>query len=164
MSRRNLADEWRLEEQDVPADQWKLEPAEQNAIAQWQLRDEAGGVDPNEWQPVSYTRERREPRVNWVLPSLVGIALVAVIAYVAWIALERAGLFGPVAPAPTPTSAAAVATEPGEAPGPAHTDAGAAAHTDARTDGDATAVGESGEHCGDRPWRCQRTQRAEPTG
>jgi uncharacterized protein YgiM (DUF1202 family) len=122
MSRRNLADEWRLEEQDVPADQWKLEPAEQNAIAQWQLRDEAGGVDPNEWQPVSYTRERREPRVNWVLPSLVGIALVAVIAYVAWIALERAGLFGPVAPAPTPTSAAAVATEPGEVTEPTPTD------------------------------------------
>lgn len=113
MSRRNLADEWRLEDQEAPTDQWKLEPAEQNAIAQWELRDEAGGgVDPGDWQPVAYSRERREPRGNWVLPSLVGVALVAVIAYVAWIALERAGLFGPVAPVATPTSVAAVVPEP----------------------------------------------------
>lgn len=108
MSRRNIAEEWKLEGEGEPDDQWTLQPAEQNAVTQWQLQDEDASGGRSDWQPVDYMRTPREPRGNWVLPALVGVALVAVVAYVAWIALERAGLFGPTNPAPTPTPVAAV--------------------------------------------------------
>jgi SH3-like domain-containing protein len=108
MSRRNITEEWKLEGEGEPDDQWALRPAEQNAVSQWQLQDEGAPGGQNDWQPVDYTRTPREPRGNWVLPALVGVALVAVIAYVAWIALERAGLFGPASPPPEPTPVAAV--------------------------------------------------------
>lgn len=104
MSRRNIADEWKLQEDAEPNDQWKLEPAEQTAISQWELREgQDQGTQVNDWQPVNYTRNRQEPRGNWLLPTLVGVALVAVIAYVAWIALERAGIVDTAIPAPVDT-------------------------------------------------------------
>jgi SH3-like domain-containing protein len=112
MSRRNIAEEWKLENGGEQEDQWKLQPAEQNAISQWQLQEERGAAPvQSDWQPVNYTRDRREPRGNWILPSLVGVALVAVIAYVAWIAISRAGLLGPTTPVAEPTPAA-VAEDP----------------------------------------------------
>lgn len=121
MSRRNIAEEWKLEGEGEPDDQWTLQPAEQNAVTQWELQDEGAPGERGDWQPVDYMREPREPRGNWVLPALVGVALVAVIAYVAWIALDRAGLFGPTSPAPEPTPAAAVeppVEDPVEEPAP----------------------------------------------
>jgi hypothetical protein len=117
MSRRNIAEEWKLEGEGEPDDQWTLRPAEQNAVTQWQLQEEGAPGERNDWQPVDYMRTPREPRGNWVLPALVGVALVAVIAYVAWIALERAGLFGPASPAPEPTPVAVV-EPPVEEPAP----------------------------------------------
>jgi uncharacterized protein YgiM (DUF1202 family) len=116
MSRRNIADEWKLQEDAEPNDQWKLEPAEQTAISQWELQEgQEQNTQLNDWQPVNYTRNRSEPRGNWLLPTLVGVALVAVIAYVAWIALERAGLVDSASPAPANTPEAQVTQPAGEA-------------------------------------------------
>jgi uncharacterized protein YgiM (DUF1202 family) len=119
MSRRNLSDEWRLEEGEAQPDQWKLEPAEQNAITQWQLEGSEPPVP--DWQPVDYAREQPgSGGGNWVLPALVGIALVGVVSYVAWIGLNRMGLFDSATTEPQPTAAVAVAptteTTPGEQP------------------------------------------------
>ena len=40
MSRRNIAEEWKLEDGDETNEQWNLQPAEQSAISQWQLQEE----------------------------------------------------------------------------------------------------------------------------
>lgn len=87
MSDRNTADNWRLEESGDTTSRWKLEETEQNQISQWELQEEY----PEEagWQPVDYMREPQRQSGNWVLPSLVGLALIAVVAYGAWIGLTR---------------------------------------------------------------------------
>jgi uncharacterized protein YgiM (DUF1202 family) len=110
MSRRNIAEEWKLEEGDTPDEQWKLQPAEQNALSQWQLQEEQGPPNPlNDWQPVEYARERRTARGNWILPALVGVALVAVLAYGAWVVLGRLGVLDPVTSPAAPNEQAPVA-------------------------------------------------------
>lgn len=91
MSEQNTADNWRLEDTGETLDQWKLQEAEQTQMAQWQLQ--RGQAAEAGWQPVDY--ERQAPRRgSWVLPSLVGVALVAVFAYGVWIGLGALGLGG----------------------------------------------------------------------
>jgi len=88
MSDRNTADNWRLEESDDRSSRWKLEETEQNQISQWELQDEF--AEEAGWQPVDYTREPEQRQSgSWILPSLVGLALIAVVAYGAWIGLSR---------------------------------------------------------------------------
>ncbi|MCE7983829.1 MAG: SH3 domain-containing protein [Caldilinea sp. CFX5] len=117
MSEQNTADNWRLEDTGETLDQWKLQEAEQTQMAQWQLQRsraaEAG------WQPVDY--ERQAPRRgSWVLPSLVGVALVAVFAYGVWIGLGALGMTNlansfpdSLTGAATPTAAAVAVADPG---------------------------------------------------
>lgn len=89
MSEQNTADNWRLEDTGETLDQWKLQEAEQTQMAQWQLQ--RGRAAEAGWQPVDY--ERQAPRRgSWVLPSLVGVALVAVFAYGVWIGLGALGI------------------------------------------------------------------------
>lgn len=114
MSEQNTADNWRLEDTGDTLDQWKLQEAEQNQAEQWQLQrtrpDEVG------WQPVDYERQGTR-RGSWVLPLLVGIALVAVFAYGVWIGLGTLGitdissLIAPVQTAPTPEPVAVAAQD-----------------------------------------------------
>ena len=114
MSEQNTADNWRLEDTGDTLDQWKLQEAEQNQAEQWQLQrtrpDEVG------WQPVDYERQGTR-RGSWVLPFLVGIALVAVFAYGVWIGLGTLGitdissLIAPVQTAPTPQPVAVAAQD-----------------------------------------------------
>jgi uncharacterized protein YgiM (DUF1202 family) len=93
MTRRNLSEEWRLEEAENTDEQWKLQPAEQNALVPWLLQEQGQQPAEADWQPVEYTRERRSGGGgNWILPTLIGVALVAVVSYAAWIGLQRAGL------------------------------------------------------------------------
>ncbi len=87
MSDQNTADNWRLEDTGNTGKQWKLQETEQNRIAQWQLQDES--YEDVGWQPVAYEREPRQQGGGWVLPTLVGLALVAVVAYGAWIGLTQ---------------------------------------------------------------------------
>ncbi|MCB0112380.1 MAG: hypothetical protein KDE53_40930, partial [Caldilineaceae bacterium] len=94
MSDRNNADNWRLEESDDTSGRWRLEETEQNQLSPWELQDEE--YEEAGWQPVEYARAERNPGGGWVLPSLVGLALIAVVAYGVWIGLTRlpAGTFG----------------------------------------------------------------------
>ncbi len=115
MSDQDVANNWRLEETGGETqDRWKLQAAEQGLVAQWQLQDERR--TDAAWQPVDYARERRGAG-NWVLPSLVVLALVAVVGYIAWIGLTRFNLLSPtsttnVSQTPVATTAAADASTP----------------------------------------------------
>ncbi len=134
MSDPNTSDNWRLEESGDATGRWKLEETEQDRISQWELQNDQSYPPTAEWQPVEYNRDPyQEERGGggWVLPSLVGLALIAVVTYGAWIGLTQLeiGDFGgiisnlsgspdpadDVAAAPTPTEAATlaiIATEP----------------------------------------------------
>lgn len=110
MSERNVADDWKLEETGETLDRWKLQAAEQNAAAPWQLQDPTHAE--NAWQPIDYNRDRSGAG-NWILPSLVVLSFVAVVAYMAWIGLTRLGLLAPTAQATVePTAVAAIVTAP----------------------------------------------------
>lgn len=89
MSKRNIADEWKLEGAEQPQQQWVLQEAEQKSLGPWQLQDQPQVAI--EWQPVDYVRDRRGS-ANWILPTFVGIALVAALAYAGWVVLNRTGL------------------------------------------------------------------------
>lgn len=89
MSEQNTADNWRLEDTGDTLDQWKLQEAEQARVAQWQLQRTQYG-DPS-WQPVDYERQPAR-RGSWLLPLLVGLALIAVFAYGVWIGLGTLGI------------------------------------------------------------------------
>ncbi|MEZ4865627.1 MAG: SH3 domain-containing protein [Caldilineaceae bacterium] len=95
MSDQNTADNWRLEDSGDVQNQWKLQETEQNRISQWELQDEYP-LDTTGWQPVEYERDSQRGG-SWLLPLLVGVALVAVIAYGVWIGLGQLGIggFGP---------------------------------------------------------------------
>lgn len=114
MSEQNTADNWRLEDTGDTLDQWKLQEGEQTQAEQWQLQR----LRPNDigWQPVDY--ERQGPRRgSWVLPLLVGLALVAVFAYGVWIGLGTLGitdissLIAPVQTTPTALPEVALAEQ-----------------------------------------------------
>ncbi len=96
MSDQDITNKWRLEDTGETQDRWKLEDAEQQALQRWQLQDERQSETP--WQPVDYTRDGGGAG-NWLLPSLVVIAFVAVVAYIAWIGLTRAGVLTTTPPA-----------------------------------------------------------------
>jgi uncharacterized protein YraI len=93
---------WQLEKSDEPLDQWKLQDAEQ-AASHLQLQET--GATPANWQPVEYQRTPARPGRNWILPSIVVVALLGALAYVGFIALNNLGLTLPVGsgPANTPT-------------------------------------------------------------
>lgn len=112
MSKRNIADEWKLEGANQPQQQWVLQEAEQKSLGPWQLQDQPQVAI--EWQPVDYVRDRRGGGANWILPTFVGVALVAVLAYAGWILLNRTGVLGTI-PA-TAEEPAATATAPAGAP------------------------------------------------
>lgn len=114
---------WQLEEGKESLDQWKLQDAEQDAR---HLRLQQGDVTPSDWQPVEYQRPSSRGGRNWVLPSIVIVALLVALGYVGFVSLNRLGMdrltlgllpFGAPALAPTPTQAAtegpvvAIATE-----------------------------------------------------
>ena len=87
-----------LELQDDPgasAPYMQLQDTGQGAGDQWQLRDDA---DVSNWQPIEYERPT-PPRTNWILPSLVGVMLLAVLSYVGWVGFSRFGANGTTVPA-----------------------------------------------------------------
>lgn len=96
---------WQLEKSEEPLDQWKLQDAEQAAS---HLHLQETGATPKNWQPVEYQRTPARSGRNWILPSIVIVALLAALAYVAYISLNNLGLTLPVGsgPAAAPTTAA----------------------------------------------------------
>lgn len=112
---------WQLDDRKEDAEQWKLEDAEQDLNKHLQLQP--GEAGPH-WQPIEYERNAAPQRRNWVLPSVLLVALLAVLGYVGWIAfgqMSDGGTTGFGIPIPglaaeptatfTPEAAVAVAPE-----------------------------------------------------
>ncbi|MFN8464812.1 MAG: SH3 domain-containing protein [Caldilineaceae bacterium] len=122
MSTEDPLKNWQLEDRKQPdPEQWKLEDADQDLSKHLQLQE--GETSPY-WQPVEYERAPQARR-NWVLPSVLIVALLAVLGYVGWIAFNQLGgglgSLGGAATAPTETpvqdaAAAAAAASPTAAP------------------------------------------------
>src|SRR5512139_3048868 len=122
MSTEDPLKNWQLEDRKQPdPEQWKLEDADQDLSKHLQLQE--GETSPY-WQPVEYERVPQARR-NWVLPSVLIVALLAVLGYVGWIAFNQLGsgvgsLGGAAATVPTETpvqdAAAAAAASPTPAP------------------------------------------------
>jgi uncharacterized protein YgiM (DUF1202 family) len=122
MSTEDPLKNWQLENRKQPdPEQWKLEDADQDLSKHLQLQE----GEPNAyWQPVEYQRAPQTRR-NWVLPSVLIVALLAVLGYVGWIAMSQfggdlgslAGIGGAAAETPTvDPAAAAAAASPTPAP------------------------------------------------
>src|SRR5690606_22115960 len=116
MSKDDPLKNWQLEEGGEPLDQWKLQDAEQQIDKNMQLQPSA--QTPSDWQPVEYQRPATRSGRNWVLPSIVIVALLVALGYVGFVSLNRFGLgnlqLGPIslgAAAETPTAEPTVATE-----------------------------------------------------
>lgn len=116
MSKDDPLKNWQLEEGGEPLDQWKLQDAEQQIDKNMQLQPAA--QTPSDWQPVEYQRPATRSGRNWVLPSIVIVALLVALGYVGFVSLNRFGLgniqIGPIAFGPaaeTPTAEPTVTTE-----------------------------------------------------
>ncbi len=79
---------WQLEEGSEPLDKWKLQDAEQAAS---HLQLQGTGESPSDWQPVEYQRAPARTGRNWVLPSIVIVALLVALGYVGYVSLNRLG-------------------------------------------------------------------------
>jgi len=80
---------WKLEEGNEPLERWKLQDSEQSA-RHLQLKE--GTESAAGWQPVEYTRAAARPGSrNWLLPSIVVVALLIALAYVGYVSFERLG-------------------------------------------------------------------------
>lgn len=116
---------WQLEEGGEPLEQWKLQDTEQE-LRHLQLQSTGGAA--KDWQPVEYQRTPAKGGRNWILPSIVIVALLIALGYVGYVSLNRfdigvltGGIGGGVTPTPQTASAAAVeapTTPPTEAPSP----------------------------------------------
>lgn len=112
---------WQLEEGGEPLEQWKLQDTEQE-LGHMQLQ--ATGGTSKDWQPVEYQRAPGKGGRNWILPSIVIVALLVALGYVGYVSLNRfdlgalTGVAGTTDATPTPddTSAAPVAVVATEAP------------------------------------------------
>ncbi len=82
MKDQTSSDNWRLQEGEQPDERWTLQESEQRLADQWSLQSTPEAMD-QEWQPVEYVKPRR-PAMAWVLPTIVTIALLAVIGYTAY--------------------------------------------------------------------------------
>ena len=126
MSADNSLKNWQVEEGGKGADRYALSGAQTEAPKQLQLQEDATGGA--QWQPIDYRRQTG-PRRNWILPSVVIVALLGVLSYVGWIAFGQVMgggtgsnpftamasvlsdvIGGQAATAPTPEAVAAAAT------------------------------------------------------
>lgn len=116
---------WQLEEGGEPLAQWKLQDTEQE-LGHMQLQTTDGMS--KDWQPVEYQRPPGKSGRNWILPSIVIVALLVALGYVGYVSMNRLGIddlingtFGLASGDPTPASAGmppseATAVTPTEAP------------------------------------------------
>lgn len=116
MKDQDSTENWRLEEGGEVDDRWVLEPSEQKLTEQWDLQDEPP-ERVGEWQPVDYQKPPRRG-ASWILPTIVVVALLAVLGYSLWALLPNVvrGIMGKgsaegtatMEPGATPSAVAAV--------------------------------------------------------
>ena len=114
MSERNSMDDWQLQEAPGTGDQWQLLDQEQSLPNDLQLQETPGVA--NQWQPVA-VEEASGGRTGWILPSLIIVALLAVLGYIGWLALNGFEVGVPASPPPIATSADDGAADGGGEPG-----------------------------------------------
>ena len=106
---------WKLEEGNEPLERWKLQDSEQSAR---HLQLQEGTESAAGWQPVEYTRAAARPGSrNWLLPSIVVVALLIALAYVGYVGFEGLGglASSAVGPDATPATVEPAAAEPAAA-------------------------------------------------
>ncbi|MCB0045212.1 MAG: SH3 domain-containing protein [Caldilineaceae bacterium] len=86
MSERNSLDDWQLEGSGQAGDQWQLLDQEQSLPEDMRLRET--GAPPAQWTPVAYAEDEGGGRGGWILPTLIIIALLAVMGYIGWLAMN----------------------------------------------------------------------------
>lgn len=110
---------WQLEEGGEPLEQWKLQDTEQEL---GHMRLQPTGGTTKDWQPVEYQRTPAKGGRNWILPSIVIVALLIALGYVGYVSLNRFDVgaltsgIGIGAATPTPEAVAPVAAAPTAAP------------------------------------------------
>jgi SH3-like domain-containing protein len=93
---------WQLQEGAPPDQRWILQESEQPVSDQWSLQS-APLDEGREWQPVEYVKPARSP-IAWLLPTVITIALLAVLGYTAYALLPWSrGEEDPVAVVPPET-------------------------------------------------------------
>lgn len=90
MSKDDPLKNWQLEQGGEPLEQWKLQDDEQQTDKHMQLQP--SDQTPLAWQPVTYQRTATRSGRNWVLPSIVIVALLVALGYVGFVSLNRFGL------------------------------------------------------------------------
>ncbi len=108
--------DWQVDESSDPDSQWQLLETEQELPSELTL--EETGAASQDWQPVEYAEPESSGGRNWILPSFIILAMIAVVAYIAWLGLNGSGLFPAttteVAPSPTVADPVAGAIAPVE--------------------------------------------------
>ena len=86
MDERRIAENLQLQSNQGDSSRYmELQPSGEPLEDRWRLQQDEAVSD---WQPVEYSRPPKQ-RPNWILPSLVGVALIGVLTYMAWIGITR---------------------------------------------------------------------------
>ena len=121
MSKDDPLKNWQLEQGGEPLGQWKLQDDEQQIDKHMQLQPSV--QTPSVWQPVAYQRPATRSGRNWVLPSIVIVALLVALGYVGFVSFNRFGLdnlqIGPISLGPAAETPAVEPTAAMEGAAPA---------------------------------------------
>lgn len=84
---------WQLEDSADADNQWQLLDTEQELPPEMSLQE--GQSAEQGWQPVEQADTQNAGGRNWILPSFIILAMIAVVAYIAWLGFNGVGLMPP---------------------------------------------------------------------